>query len=39
MVSRIAGAMLTGPAGFFVAWTIDVGAFAMSGLRRRLRES
>jgi hypothetical protein len=36
MVSRIAGRWLTGPAAFFVAWVIDVGAFALSGLRRRL---
>jgi hypothetical protein len=36
MVSRIAGRMLTGPAAFFVAWVIDVGAFALSSFRQRL---
>jgi hypothetical protein len=36
MVSRIAGRMLTGPVAFFVAWVIDVGAFALSEFRQRL---
>jgi hypothetical protein len=36
MVSRIAGRMVTGPAAFFVAWVIEVGAFALSGFRQRL---
>jgi hypothetical protein len=36
MVSRIAGRIVTGPAAFFVAWVIDISAFALSVFRRRL---
>jgi hypothetical protein len=39
MVSRIAGLIVTGPAAFFVAWMIDIGVYATSGIRRRLRRS
>jgi hypothetical protein len=37
MASRIAGRIVTGPAAFFVAWVIDISAFALSAFRRRLR--
>jgi hypothetical protein len=36
MASRIAGRIVTGPAAFFVAWVIDISAFALSAFRRRL---
>jgi hypothetical protein len=39
MPSRIAGLIVTGPAAFFVAWMIDISAYAASDIRRRLRRS
>jgi hypothetical protein len=39
VLSRISARIVTGPAAFFVAWLIDVTAFAAAVARRRLRRS
>jgi len=36
MVSRIAGRIVTGPAAFFLAWALDVAAYAGHSIERRL---
>jgi hypothetical protein len=33
---RPAARLITGPIAFFIAWLIDVAAFAFAALRRRL---
>jgi hypothetical protein len=37
MVSRIVGRIVTGPAAFFVAWVLDISAYAAHSFRRRLQ--
>jgi hypothetical protein len=36
MVSWIAGRIVTGPAAFFVAWALDIAAYARHSFERRL---
>jgi hypothetical protein len=38
MVIRIAGRIVTGPAAFFLAWVIDVSAFAAGAARHTARQ-
>jgi hypothetical protein len=35
MVSRIAGRIVTGPAAFFVAWMLDISAYAVHSFQQR----
>jgi hypothetical protein len=38
VLSRIAGRIITGPLAFFLAGMIDVGTFALTALRKAIRD-
>jgi hypothetical protein len=37
VLSRVLGRIVTGPAAFFLAWCIDIAAFAAAAVRQRRR--